>query len=71
MKIKVKPKEGLKVVMPDTSRDLPKEGAVVESSTYWHRRLADGDVTLVEEIKDEQPLEAAKAGKSKTEGGLK
>jgi hypothetical protein len=70
MKIKVKPKEGLKIVMPDLNRELPVEGAVVESSTYWHRRLAEGDVVLMEEIK-EQPLESAKAGKSKNEGGLK
>jgi len=67
MKIKVKPKEGLKIVMPDLNRELPVEGAVVEASTYWHRRLAEGDVVLVEEIKEEkqQPLESAKPAKSK------
>ena len=67
MKIKVKPKEGLKIVMPEVNRDLPQDGAVVESSTYWQRRLAEGDVVLIEEIKEEkqQPLESAKPAKSK------
>lgn len=69
MKIKIKPKDGVKVVIPDTSplRDLPAEGMVVESSTYWHRRLAEGDVVLLEEVKEEkqQPLESAKPAKSK------
>lgn len=62
MKIKVKPKEGVKVVMPGLNRDLPQEGAEVESSTYWHRRLAEGDVVLIGEVKEEkqQPLESAK-----------
>lgn len=70
MKMKIKPKLGLKIVMPEVGRDLPEEGAVVEHSTYWQRRLDEGDIILIEQEK-EQPLEPAKTGKSKTEGGLK
>jgi hypothetical protein len=40
----VKPAEGLKVRDPDTRRHLPEEGAAVPRSTYWLRRLRDGDV---------------------------
>lgn len=82
MKIKVKPaKEGLKVVHPETARDISADGEYVVKDTYWMRRLAEGDVVLCEEqkhdsshpheIEKQQPLESAKAGKSKHEGGLK
>lgn len=73
MKIKIKPsKEGLKVVKPDTNRDLDPQGEVVEQSSYWLRRLAEGDVVLIEEMKEEnEPLKPAKAKEQKNEGGLK
>lgn len=29
---------------PVTRRPLPPEGAEVPETTYWHRRLRDGDV---------------------------
>ena len=40
----LKPKEGLSV--PDLERRdmLPAAGREVTPSTYWHRRIVDGDV---------------------------
>lgn len=56
-KIKLKPAAGLLVRHPETLQPLPKEGAEVVHSSYWLRRLAAGDVVLVQ---DQPP---AKAGK--------
>ncbi len=39
------PKTGVLVIDPDTNTPLPPEGAEVRLSTYWQRRIADGDVT--------------------------
>jgi hypothetical protein len=47
--MKVKPREGLKVLNPDSRLHLPPEGAEVPETSYWLRRLADGDVVLSKE----------------------
>ena len=39
------PKAGRVVIDPATLRMLPAEGALVPLTSYWLRRLADGDVT--------------------------
>lgn len=70
MKIKIKPKEGLKVVHPDTKRAISAEGEEVEQTSYWLRRLAEGDVLLIEQ-KEEQKAQPVKGKKSDNEGGLK
>lgn len=70
MKIKIKPKTGLKIVDPETNRALPVEGLEVEQTTYWLRRLSEGDVILSEE-KEETKAQPAKGKKSDNEGGLK
>lgn len=49
--IYVIPKKGLKVRDPDAGNHLPEAGALVEASSYWRRRLRDGDVTLGNEPK--------------------
>ncbi len=41
----LKPAEGFKVYDPVLKDYLPPEGRSVEMSLYWHRRVADGDVT--------------------------
>lgn len=48
-------------VVPDPYRNdaLPKEGRKVELDQYWHRRLQDGDITIIDE---NEP----KRGKSET-----
>jgi ASC-1-like (ASCH) protein len=47
--IRVKPKPGLRVLNPALIPlgPLPVDGAVVEDSIYWRRRIADGDVVIV------------------------
>ena len=44
----VRPTPGLKVQDPMTKRVLPPEGADVPESSFWLRRLAAGDVVVVE-----------------------
>lgn len=47
----LKPQPGRVVTDPATGQPLPEEGARVEPSQYWFRRLQDGDVT---EVKPQQ-----------------
>lgn len=56
----LKPAEGLRVVNPVTRQALPPGGDQVEASTYWYRRLAEGDV--VELKADSLPLQTAAEG---------
>lgn len=53
----VKPKPGVKVRCPETKQHLPPEGKDVQPSSYWVRRLLDGDVLLVKPIPDSKPPE--------------
>jgi hypothetical protein len=46
--MRVKPAPGLKVRCPLTKHPLPDEGMEVPCNTYWIRRLAAGDVLVVE-----------------------
>lgn len=60
-KIKIKPtfkekKDGrktekvfLKVFNPKTGRNIKQEGETVELTTYWERRLKEGEVELVKD----------------------
>ena len=61
--LNVKPAPGLLVRDPDSRQPLPPEGAAVASSTFWHRRLADGDVLLLED--------PARAGRNPTKTATK
>lgn len=38
----------LKVPMPENGRFLPVDGAAVEQTQYWTRRMLDGDAVLTE-----------------------
>lgn len=40
----VVPAEGLIVLDPETRQPIPASGASVPKTSYWVRRLADGDV---------------------------
>lgn len=68
------PKAGLRVVDPATGKPLPAAGAEVEITTYWRRRLRDGDVTPKGEATGAEaatataPAKAARASKTKSEG---
>jgi len=43
----IRAKKGRSVPDPVRGDLLPEKGRNVEESTYWHRRIADGDVELV------------------------
>ncbi|WP_392563205.1 DUF2635 domain-containing protein (plasmid) [Orbus sturtevantii] len=47
----VKPKEGRTIRDPVTKEILPENGATVQKSPFWLRRLRDGDVELIKEKK--------------------
>ena len=40
----VRPAEGLKIRDPETGNYLPDTGQIVPRSSFWLRRLKDGDV---------------------------
>ena len=42
----VKPAPSVKVRDPQSMLHLPDAGQIVESNSYWLRRLADGDVIV-------------------------
>lgn len=46
--LRFKPAEGRQVRRPD-GEILAAEGELVAPDSYWHRRLADGDVVLVDD----------------------
>jgi hypothetical protein len=70
MKIFVKPKEGLVIRRPDNGRVLSAEGEEVPQSTFWQRRINEGDV-----IEGKAPVAAAKKAPApmaaKKDGGEK
>ena len=47
MRIKVKPAPGVLVRDPADNSPLSAAGEWVEDGTYWRRRIADRDVTLL------------------------
>lgn len=51
----VKPAPGLKVRNPETGLHLPDEGDQVPLTTYWRRRLKDGDVVDAKPAKSAKP----------------
>lgn len=65
MELYLKPKEGLTIRKPDGSK-LAAEGERVPRTSFWLKRLADGDVLPVEEAqadKEDDVKPAAKATK--------
>ncbi len=46
--MRVIPAPGLIVHDPERGDPLPPEGRDVVDSSYWYRRVRDGDVTVVE-----------------------
>ncbi|TAH39290.1 MAG: DUF2635 domain-containing protein [Planctomycetota bacterium] len=44
----------LKVVDPETYLPIPPEGAEVQKTTYWMRRLRSGDVVEIEPLGGEE-----------------
>jgi hypothetical protein len=50
--MKVKPAEGARVRDPYTLEVLPARGRRVPDTSYWRRRLRDGDVRVVPPVGD-------------------
>jgi hypothetical protein len=48
MKVRLAPRAGVNLRDPVTKRHLPPEGAEVTLSSYWRRRIADGDALPAE-----------------------
>ena len=61
--IRITPKEGLKVINPETLKRLPKDGIVIRKmDTFWKRREKDGDIT-VEKLTVKKPQKKEEKGK--------
>lgn len=56
----IKPAEGRRVLDPATRQALPADGLRVAldspHATYWHRRLADGDVVATTDTSKPEPI---------------
>ncbi len=63
--MKVMPAPGLKVRHPLTMQFLKPEGEEVTNSSYWMRRLKDGDVVPVPESKPKSRSKPVKVEESK------
>lgn len=57
-RIFVKPARNMIVREPHNAAALPPEGREVEDSTYWQRRINDGDVFLVTKKSNRNPAPA-------------
>lgn len=72
----LKPKKGLRVINPETKKPISEEGEEIALSTYWRKRIAEGDFELPENIKKEEVVIPQKTNenkqktKIKNEGGL-
>jgi len=56
----VKPTAGRTVRDPVKGTLLPEEGAEVQESTFWNRRLRDGDVVNADAAPQGKPVSTAK-----------
>lgn len=43
----LRPAPGITLVDPETGTAIPEAGATVPTSSYWRRRLKDGDAVLI------------------------
>lgn len=63
--MKVKPKKGMVVRHPAPSyRPIIEEGEVVPNTSYYNRRVKDGDLVIIKEEKI-QPVKPEKSKKDK------
>jgi hypothetical protein len=71
--VKLKPKSGIKLKNPETRLELSAEGEDVVLSTFWRRRIMEGDVEIIESKKVDKTEQVVTKSKSKKEtvGGEK
>ena len=63
--IKITPKDGLKVINPDTLKQVPKDGIVIpKMTTFWNNRLKDKDITI-EDLKKVKKVASNKTEEKK------
>ena len=60
----LRPAEGVKVRRPDGGH-LAEKGETVTMTSYWQRRLADGDVVEVKAAGDSAAARTADTGRGK------
>lgn len=65
--MKLAPRTGMVVIDPTTNKALPAAGVDVEMSSYWVRRLKDGDVAEVSEEKPTAEMPRARR-RTRTKG---
>lgn len=61
----LRPAAGVKVRRPDGGH-LPEDGATIEMTSYWQRRLADGDVIQSKPAAPAAVDRVPEAGRSKS-----
>ena len=62
--IKIIPKDGLKVMNPDTMKRVPKDGIVIPKiTTYWKNRKNDKDITIEDLSKKKSSTQISKEKK--------
>lgn len=67
-RIHIWPRAGRSVRMPEGGH-LPEEGLEVETSLFWQRRIADGDVVVAPlDVAGEAPAPAAPPAKPSKKG---
>lgn len=60
-KLYLKPRDGLSVRNPRTMVPVPEYGAEVPNTSYWRRRLKDGDMVVTTASAIKKGATAAKA----------
>lgn len=69
----VKPAPGLRIVDPDSGYVLPDTGKEVIYTTFWHRRVLQGDCVVMTEapptVTEVQASEVKRAAKPRKETG--
>ncbi|MGC6386572.1 DUF2635 domain-containing protein [Ewingella sp. S1.OA.A_B6] len=63
----LKPTAGRTVRDPVKGTLLPEEGAEVQKSTFWDRRLRDGDVVNADAMPQGKPVSPAKVTDTNTD----
>lgn len=62
---KIKPKNGLNLRFPGMNRFLNPEGELVEWSSFWQRRLKQGDIEIISNLAEEKKfIESAESVES-------
>lgn len=77
MRAYVKPAPGMRIIDPASGYVMPDEGKEVVYTTFWHRRVMQGDCVLISEapplvteVQASEVKSAAKSAKKETGGNV-